>query len=81
MDALSNFLGRELMKRIETKREEMLKPLVMGQAADYPDYRARAAYLKALADVHKMIEDIDLDGDRRPDGFARQHEAGPRRTA
>ena len=81
MDALSNFLGRELSKRIAEKRDEMLKPLVLGQAVDYPDYRARASYLKALTDVHRMIEDIDLEADRRPNGFASQHEAGPRRTA
>jgi hypothetical protein len=78
MDALSNFLGRELVKRIEEKRTAYLAPLIGGQAADYPDYRARASYLRALADVLTMIEDINLEEHHGP--FS-QHEGGSRRTA
>jgi hypothetical protein len=81
MDALSNFLGRELVKRIDDKREAYLGPLIAGQMVDYPMYRDRAGYLRGLADVLEMIKDINNDDDRRPDGFARQHEGGSRRTA
>jgi hypothetical protein len=81
MDALSNLLGRELVKRIDAKREAYLGPLISGQLADYPMYRDRAGYLRGLSDVLEMIKDINNDDDRRPDGFARQHEGAARRTA
>lgn len=81
MDALSNFLGRELLKLINEKREAHMRVLVGGQATDYPDYRARASYLRALADVEQMITDINLEGDRRPHGFASGDEARARRAS
>jgi hypothetical protein len=80
MDALSNFLGRELIKRINEKREAHMRVLVGGQAVDYPDYRARASYLRALGDVEQMITDINLEGDR-PHGAFGGDEARPRRAA
>jgi hypothetical protein len=81
MDALSNFLGRELMKAINEKREAHLRVLVGGQAVDYPDYRARSHYLRALADVEQMITDINLDDTRRTHGFAGSDEARSRRAS
>ena len=81
MDALSNMLGRELLKRIEERRTTYMAPLISGQLADYPSYRDRAGYLRGLSDVLAMIEDINNDDDRRPDGFARQHAGDARRTA
>ena len=81
MDAMSAFLGRKLIEAINEKRAAHMRVLVAGQAVDYPDYRARASYLRALDDVEKMIEDINLDDDRRPHGFAGRDEAGSRRTA
>jgi hypothetical protein len=80
MDALSSFLGRELMKAITDKREAHMRVLLAGQAVDYPDYRARSSYLRALADVEQMIKDVDLEGDRRPHGFASGDEARSRRA-
>jgi hypothetical protein len=65
MDAGSLFLGRKLIERIESSRMEYLKPLINGQAADYPDYRARAAYLRALADVQRWISEIDAEEEER----------------
>jgi hypothetical protein len=81
MDALSNLLGRELMKAMTEKREAHMRVLLAGQAVDYPDYRARSSYLRALADIEQMIKDIDLDGDRRPHGFAGRDADGPRRAS
>jgi len=80
MDALSNLLGRELMKAINDKREAHMRVLLAGQAVDYPDYRARSSYLRALADVEQMIQDIDLEGDRRPHGAFGGDEARSRRA-
>ena len=81
MDPLSNMLGRGLMKAIEEKREAHMRVLLAGQAVDYPDYRARSSYLRALADVEQMIKDIDLDGDRRGHGPFGRDADGPRRAS
>ena len=78
MDALSSFLGRKLLERIEARRAEYLRPLLNGQATDYPDYKGRVGYLKALADVEEMIEAIRLDEDGRLHGAARPNEDRPR---
>jgi hypothetical protein len=80
MDALSNFLGRELLKAMNEKREAHMRVLLAGQAVDYPDYRARSSYLRALADIEQMIKDINLEGDRPHGPFGRDAD-GPRRTS
>lgn len=72
MDATSIFLGRKLGERIEAKQREMLRPLINGQAADFPDYQKRAGYLKALSDVAEWIQEIDAEEDEHGRGpFAR----------
>ena len=81
MDALSNLLGRELLKRIEERRAAYTATLLSGKLIDYPAYREHAGYLRGLSDVLAMIESINNDDDRRPDGFARQHAGDARRTA
>jgi len=81
MDALSSFLGRELIKAMAEKREAHMRVLLAGQAVDYPDYRARSSYLRALADIEQMIKDVDLEGDRRPHGAFGRDADGPRRAA
>jgi hypothetical protein len=68
MDAMSNFLGRKLTEAIIARREEFLRPLISGQATDYPDYKSRTGYLKALADIEQMMREIRLEEDRRLDG-------------
>jgi hypothetical protein len=65
MDAASIYFGRKLMEMIRDKQAEMTKPLVNGQAIDYPDYRARAGYLKGLADVAAWMETITLEDEER----------------
>jgi hypothetical protein len=68
MDAWSNFLGRKLSEQIQLRREEYLRPLILGQATDYPDYKQRTGYLNALADVERMMAEIKTDEDRKLDG-------------
>lgn len=61
MDAASVHFGRRLVEIIRAKQSEMSKPLLMGQALDYPDYRARAGYLRALADVISWMEKVSME--------------------
>jgi hypothetical protein len=73
MDATSIFIARRLTEMIEDKRRENLRPLIRGQAADYPDYKKRAGYLEALEDVEQWIGDISAEEDEQGRGpaFAR----------
>jgi hypothetical protein len=77
MDAMSNFLGRKLLEEIEVRRAEFLRPLLSGQATDYPDYKHRTGYLKALADVEAIIKRIRVDEDRRLSGAVSSDAARP----
>jgi hypothetical protein len=65
MDAASLYFGRRLMDLIREKQAEMTKPLLLGQAADYPDYRHRAGYLKGLADVVSWMEQISFEDEQK----------------
>jgi hypothetical protein len=61
LDAASLYFGGRLMKLIREKQAEMSKPLLMGQALDYADYRDRAGYLKALTAVVGWMEEIGME--------------------
>jgi|HubBroStandDraft_4_1064222.scaffolds.fasta_scaffold00193_9 hypothetical protein len=63
MDAMSIFVAKKLTERIEAKQKEMLRPLINGAAADFPDYKKRAGYLEALGHVLEWIEQIDNEED------------------
>lgn len=65
MDAASVFALRKLIERIEEKQREMTKPLILGQAIDFADYRQRAGFLAGLADVRRWIEEISLEDEER----------------
>lgn len=65
MDSASLYFGRRLMDMIQEKQAEMRKPLLQGQAIDYPDYRARAGYLTGLADVVRWMESITLEDEEK----------------
>jgi hypothetical protein len=65
MDAASLFFGRRLLELIQDKQGEMQKPLLLGQALDFPDYKQRAGYLRGLADVVKWMEDITMEDETR----------------
>jgi hypothetical protein len=65
MDAASIYFGRQLQDRIADKQREMTKPLLMGQAIDYPDYRHRAGYLRGLADVLEWMKQISFEDEKR----------------
>ena len=54
MDAGSLYFGRLLLERIHEKQAAMSAALLQGVALDYPDYKGRAGYLRALADVIAM---------------------------
>ena len=72
MDATSIFVARKLTEWIEDKRKEELRPLINGAAADFPDYKKRAGYLKALADVEEQIKRINAEEEDQGRGpFAR----------
>ncbi len=77
MDASSIFVARRLTERIEAKQKEMLRPLINGSAADFPDYKKRAGYLEALGHVLEWIEAIDAEEDEQGRGptFARASSA------
>lgn len=66
MDAASVYIARKLVERIEEKREEMTRPLILGQAADFADYKDRAGYLRGLADALRWLEEIRFDDEERP---------------
>lgn len=65
MDAASIYWGRRLMELIAEKQAEMTKPLLNGQATDFPDYMKRAGYLKGLVDVLDMMKQIKLEDEKR----------------
>lgn len=73
MDAASVLLGRELVKWIEAQRNVYLPMILNGACKDFADYKGRAAYLKALEDALKQIENITLGGP----SHARDDEARP----
>jgi hypothetical protein len=60
LDAASVFFGRRLLELIHERQATWQKPLLMGQMADFAEYKDRAGYLRALADVVKMMESITM---------------------
>jgi hypothetical protein len=69
VDAGSLYFGRRLLDLIREKQEALSKPLLMGQASDWGDYKHRAGYLKGLSDVIAWMEKIsfeDEEQERRP---------------
>jgi hypothetical protein len=78
MDGASSILGRKLLEEIAQLREEYLRPLVNGQASDYPDYKSRTGYLKALHDFEQTILRISKEEDRRLHGAFGGDEDRPR---
>lgn len=71
MDATSIFVARKLTEMIDEKQRELLKPLIQGAAADFPDYKRRAGYLHALEDVKTWIAEIDAEDEQGRGPFAR----------
>jgi hypothetical protein len=65
MDAASLYFGRRLIEMIQAKQTEMQKPLLLGQALDFADYKQRAGYLKGLADVVSMMESITMEDEEK----------------
>lgn len=53
---------RRLAVAIDERRQTCLGQLADGAAGDFADYRARCAYLRALADVDVMCQEI-IDSD------------------
>jgi hypothetical protein len=68
MDAMSIFVAKRLTEMIEQKQAEMLRPLIRGAAADFPDYKKRAGYLEALGDVIEWIDQINTEEDNQGRG-------------
>jgi hypothetical protein len=68
MDATSVYLANKLVEMIEDKQREMLRPLIKGAAADFPDYKKRAGYLEALGDVIEWIGEINAEEDEHGRG-------------
>ena len=69
MDAASLYFGRRLMERVRAKQAEMSKPLLLGLAIDFGDYKARSGYLRGLADVIDWMEALHMEdekGEMRP---------------
>jgi hypothetical protein len=68
VDAASTWFQLALEKRLADLAQERTQYLADGSAQDYPDYRHRVGYLRALTDVHAICEDIakeDAGGDLR----------------
>jgi hypothetical protein len=49
---MDSYLAGKLIEEIAKLREEYLRPLINGQATDYPDYKARTGYLKEIGRAH-----------------------------
>jgi hypothetical protein len=64
VDATSVYYGRRLLEIIREKQAEMSKPLLQGQAIDYPDYMKRAGELKAYAQVIDWMDQIRMEDER-----------------
>jgi hypothetical protein len=47
-----------LMERGTKEFNERMLALAHGNAADYPDYRERVGYVRALLDVQQWMKDI-----------------------
>jgi hypothetical protein len=72
MDATSIFVAKRLTQMIEEKQQAMLRPMIQGAAADFPDYKFRAGYLQALGHVIEWIGEINAEEDDQGRGpFAR----------
>jgi hypothetical protein len=65
VDAASIYFERRLLDKIREKQAEMTKPLLMGQAIDYPDYMKRAGELIAYAVVEKFMKEITMEDEKR----------------
>ena len=65
LDAASLYFGGKLMEIIRAKQAEMSKPLLLGQAIDFGDYKARSGYLKGLADVVDWMGQIGMEDEER----------------
>lgn len=63
MDAMSIFVAKRLVEMIEEKQREMMRPMIQGAAADFPDYKFRAGYLSALGHVIEWIGAINAEED------------------
>ena len=75
---MDSYLAGKLIEEIAKLREEYLRPLINGQATDYPDYKARTGYLKALHDFEQLIIRISGEEDRRIHGSFGRDEDRPR---
>jgi hypothetical protein len=72
VDATSIFVAKRLTQMIEEKQQAMLRPMIQGAAADFPDYKFRAGYLQALGHVIEWIGEINAEEDDQGRGpFAR----------
>jgi hypothetical protein len=65
LDAASVYFGHRLLDLIHEKQAEMMKKLMQGVAVDFADYKDRAGYLRALADVVTMMEQITMADEKR----------------
>jgi len=58
---LDRSLAGQLAEKLRERRDQKGAELVAGLAADYADYRARAAYIEALNDVLGEMDTIVKD--------------------
>jgi hypothetical protein len=65
LDAASLYFGRRLMDMIREKQTALTKPLLQGQAIDFPDYKQRAGELRAYDQVVRWMEDITMEDEKR----------------
>ena len=69
MDTESLYFGRlinsgRLMEIIQEKQAALEPVLLSGHAIDFADYKDRAAYLRALSDVVKWMNEISREDER-----------------
>jgi hypothetical protein len=65
LDAASLHFGRRLMDLIREREAVRREPLLMGQATDFADYKFKAGYLRALADVVGFMDGITMEDDNK----------------
>lgn len=58
MDFYDNRFASQLSAAIKKRREDWASAIVAGSATSLDDYRERVGYVRALDDIHRVMEEI-----------------------
>ena len=80
MDAFESEFARRLMAKIVDEQNGRSTVILSGKAETFDDYKAKAAYLQALRDVQKWMNEV-RDELTQPEDNGRQERKPMRQTA